>query len=83
MATETRVADNDLLVLIAGTLGIPPAEVTEASDMTNTRKWDSLRQVMLMTELETSYGIELTDQEMTDAISVAKIRVVLSHHGVS
>ena len=72
----------DLLPLIAGTLGIPPAEVTETSDMTNTRKWDSLRQVMLMTELETSYGIELTDEEMTEATSVAKIRAVLRGHGI-
>ena len=57
--------------------------MNEASDITNTRKWDSLRQVMLMTELETSYGIELTDQEMTDATSVAKIRAVLARHGVA
>ena len=76
------VADTDLLTLIAGTLGIPPAEVTEASDMTNTRKWDSLRHVMLMTELETSFGIELTDDEMTAANSVAKIRDILRGHGV-
>ena len=74
---------NDLLATIAGTLGIPPAEVNEASDMTNTRKWDSLRQVMLMTELETAYGIELTDEQMTEATSVAKIRVVLQSHGVA
>ena len=73
--------DTALLTLIAGTFGIPPAEVTEASDMTNTRKWDSLRQVMLMTELETSYGIELSDEEMTEATSVAKIRAVLQAHG--
>ena len=76
------MAETDLMTLIAGTLGIPPAEVTETSDMTNTRKWDSLRQVMLMTELETSFGIELTDEEMTAATSVAKIREVLRGHGV-
>ncbi len=71
------MADIDLLVLIAGTLGVPPADIGETSDMGNTKKWDSLRHVMLMTELETSYGIELTDDEMTEATSVAKIRVVL------
>ncbi len=74
--------ETDLLTLIAGTLGIPPAEVTESSDMTNTRKWDSLRQVMLMTELETTYSIELTDEQMTEATSVAKIRAVLKDHNV-
>ena len=37
---------------------------------------------MLMTELETTYGIELTDEQMTEATSVAKIRAVLQGHGV-
>jgi acyl carrier protein len=71
-----------LLELIAGTLGIPPAAITEASDMTNTRKWDSLRQVMLMTELETNYGIELSDKEMTETTSVARIRALLQQRCV-
>jgi acyl carrier protein len=77
------MADVNLLAMIAGTLGIPPADVTEKSDMTNTKKWDSLRQVMLMTELETSYGIELTDQEMTDSTSVTKIRSMLAERGLT
>ena len=73
----------NLLAVIAGTLGVPPSDITENSDMSNTKKWDSLRQVMLMTELETSYGIELTDQEMTEATSVAKIRAVLQERGLN
>ena len=75
------MANDSLLTLIAGTLGISPSEVTEASDSTNARKWDSLRQVMLMTELETTYGIELTDQELVETTSVAKIRAVLRARG--
>jgi acyl carrier protein len=75
------MADDALLTLIAGTLGIHPGEVNNDSDMSNTRKWDSLRQLMLMTELETSFGIELTDQEMLDATSVQKIRAALAAHG--
>jgi acyl carrier protein len=76
------MASVPLLELIAGTLGVPPAQITDASDMQNTRKWDSLRHVMLMTELETSYGIELSDQEMMEAVSVAKIRALLQRRGV-
>lgn len=76
------MAATPLLELIAGTLGVPPAQITDASDMSNTRKWDSLRHVMLMTELETSYGIELNDKEMTEAVSVAKIRELLRQRGV-
>jgi acyl carrier protein len=77
------MADDALLTLIAGTLGIDPVEVTEGSDSSNTRKWDSLRQLMLMTELETHFGFELGDREMQEATSVAQIRALLSARGVS
>ncbi len=73
----------DLLDLIARALGIERSQVTETSDMSNTAKWDSLRQIMLMTELETQYGIELTDQEMLETISVAQIRGMLARYGVA
>ena len=63
--------------------GRPPQEINEASGMSNTRKWDSLRQLMLITELETSYGIELTDQEMLEATSVQRIRALLAARGVA
>lgn len=69
--------DDALLTLIAGTLGIDPAEVTASSDMSNTRKWDSLRQILLMTEIETNFGFELSDQEMLETTSVAKIQALL------
>jgi acyl carrier protein len=77
------MANDTLLTLIAGTLGIDPAEVTEGSDMANTRKWDSLRQIMLMTELETHFGFELSDQQMLETTSVAKIRALLSLQGAA
>ena len=77
------MADDILLTLIAGTLGINPPEVTNGSDMSNTRKWDSLRQIMLMTELETHFGFELSDQEIMETTSVAKIRALLCVHGCS
>ena len=77
------MAEDALLTLIAGTLGIDPSEVTEASNMANTRKWDSLRQIMLMTELETHFGVELSDQQMLETTSVAKIRALLSELGAT
>jgi acyl carrier protein len=77
------MADDSLPHLIAGTLGIDPTEVTEDSDISNTRKWDSLRQIMLMTELETHYGCAFSDQQMLETTSVAKIRVLLVLQGVA
>ncbi len=76
------MTDDTLLALIALTLGIDGSLLTEESEMSNTPKWDSLRQIMLMTELETHYGIELTDQEMLETVSVSQIRTVLTRYGV-
>jgi acyl carrier protein len=70
--------DDGLLTLIAATFGIDPAEVNEDSDISNTRNWDSLRQIMLMTELETNFGVDLSDQEMLETTSVVKIRALLN-----
>jgi len=71
-----------LIELIAGTLAVAPAEITAESSMENTKKWDSLRHLILMTELETHYGIELSDAEMSAATSVASIRAILRARGV-
>lgn len=77
------MASVPLLDLIAGTLGVPLEQITGEFDMSNTKKWDSLRHVMLMTELETNYGIELSDKEMMETVSVAMIRALLQQRGVS
>lgn len=72
------MADDDLLALIAATLGIEPALITEASDISNTRTWDSMRHILLMMELEEHYGIELTDRQILETTSVAAIRTLLA-----
>lgn len=72
-----------LLGLIAATLRLPVAAVGEESTLQNTRRWDSLRHVLLMTKIETAYGISLTDGELAAATSVAAIREILREHGVA
>nr|WP_294554036.1 hypothetical protein [uncultured Rhodopila sp.] len=77
------MTEEALPTLIAGTLGIPRSELNEASGMANTRKWDSLRQLMVITEPETTFAIELSDGEMLETTSVRQIRAVLAVHGVA
>jgi len=72
-----------LLDLIAVTLRLPVAAVGEDSTMQNTRRWDSLRHVLLMTKIETAYSVSLTDSELAAATSVATIREILREHGVA
>ena len=72
-----------LLGLIAVTMRLPVAAVGEDSTMQNTRRWDSLRHVLLMTKIEMAYGVSLTDSELAAATSVAAIREILREHGVA
>jgi acyl carrier protein len=72
-----------LLALIAATLRLPVAAVGEDSTMQNTRRWDSLRHVLLMTRIEAAYGIDLTDSELAAATSVVSIRQILRDRGLA
>ena len=69
-----------LLSLIAGTLAVPADAVTPDSDVTNTPKWDSLRQVILVTELAAQCGLESIDAEIAEATSMSRIRAILARH---
>lgn len=70
-----------LRTLIARCLNLSLDSVDELSNMHNTRRWDSLRHMLLMAEIESDYGIALTDDEIAAATSVAKIRQVLGAYG--
>jgi acyl carrier protein len=84
MQRQTRGMDQgSLLGLIAASLRLPVAAVGEASTMQNTRRWDSLRHVLLVTRIEAAYGISLTDSELATATSVVSIREILRDHGIA
>ena len=72
-----------LLDLIAATLRLPVATVCEDATMQNTRRWDSLRHILVMTRIEAAYGISLTDSELAAATSVVSIREILRGHGIA
>ena len=78
---EERLPEERVLELIARTLNLSRDSISEASDMHNTRHWDSLRHVLLMIEIEQSYGLLLSDLEMAGATSVVEIRRMLRKRG--
>ncbi|MCA7120970.1 MAG: acyl carrier protein [Acidibrevibacterium sp.] len=72
----------DLLGLIAETLSLDRASLNAESSAENTKNWDSLRQVVLMGEIESGFGVEFSAQEISEANSVAKIAAALARHGI-
>ena len=72
----------DLLGLIAETLSLDRTSLNAQSSVENTKNWDSLRQVVLMGEIESGFGVEFSAQEISEANSVAKIAAALARHGI-
>ncbi len=72
----------DLLGLIAETLSLDRASLNAQSSAENTKNWDSLRQVVLMGEIESSFDVEFSAQEISEANSVGKIAAALARHGI-
>jgi|BEDMetMinimDraft_2_1075160.scaffolds.fasta_scaffold01680_5 acyl carrier protein len=72
----------DLYTLISETLNLPAGSVNRDSTAENTRNWDSLRQMVLMSEIETAFGVEFTAEELSTCTSVVKIIAALERRGV-
>lgn len=81
MNARPQPDDATLLALMERVLKLPAGSINEHSDMHGTRRWDSLRHMMLMAEVERAYGVELSDGEIAAATSVTKIRQILRDHG--
>jgi acyl carrier protein len=71
-----------LLELIASIMEVDAVDVDETSDNETLGKWDSMRQIMLATMLESEYGFTLRTDELDRLQSVANIRTILAAHNV-
>ncbi|UXC89773.1 AMP-binding protein [Sphingobium sp. RSMS] len=69
--------------LLANTLAVSEAAITEESCVDRTENWDSLKQVEVMTAIEAAYGIQATFDEAMEANSVSAIRQVLAQRGIA
>lgn len=65
---------DELISVVAKSLGVDPTSLSEASSMGETLGWDSLRQLILISEIERSFGVKFSFQEMSDATSIALLR---------
>lgn len=68
--------------IVSGTLGIPVESVTDELSIDDCVEWTSIKQVALISELESAYGVEFDIMESIEMDSVGAIRDVLSGKGV-
>ncbi len=60
--------------VIAGTLRISPAKVTDALAFNAIPEWDSLAHMELMLALEAAYGVSIDEEAMIELTSVGAMR---------
>jgi acyl carrier protein len=69
--------------VFAKALGIDLAKVTDSLTYQSIPQWDSLSHMILISEIENTYGVMLDTDELLDLSSVAKAREILAKHGVN
>ena len=69
--------------VVAKVFGIDASIVTDKTSPDNTEEWDSFNGLLLVTELEKTYDVEFTIEEVIAVRDVSDIRKALGKHGVS
>ena len=69
--------------VVAKVFGIDASIVTDKTSPDNTEEWDSFNGLLLVTELEKTYDVEFTIEEVIAGRDVSDIRKALGKHGVS
>jgi acyl carrier protein len=72
-----------LIEVFSGVLGIEPAALNEESSPANTPSWDSMSNIMLITEIEALFGVELSTSDIESMKTIGRARAVLQRLGVS
>ena len=71
-----------LYEVVARVLNVDAGQVDEDSGLDVTPNWDSLRQVILITEIERTYDVEFDLEAISKATSVRQIQAMLAQKGV-
>jgi acyl carrier protein len=67
--------------VIARIFGVPRSTVSDTSSSATVAGWDSLNHVMLILELEKTFGVSFTAEEALSMTDVGTIKHVLASHG--
>jgi acyl carrier protein len=68
--------------VIARALRIPATSVSDEAGPGTLPRWDSLRHLELMTQIEDAYDVRFSTGDMVRAQSVGKIRQLLREKGI-
>ncbi len=72
-----------LFEIIAQVMAIPISEINDKSSPENIESWDSFNGLVLLDELENSFNIKFSLEEITDVKTVEDIKRHLKNQGVN
>jgi acyl carrier protein len=67
---------------IARIMQVPVSEINDTSGPETIERWDSFQRLILLEDLETTFGIRFTLDEVISIKTVADIKRNLLNHGV-
>lgn len=68
--------------ILSRVLEVEEAEITDAMSPETVENWDSFNGLMLVSELENTFQIKFTMDEVTGVKRVGDIKLALAKHGV-
>ena len=71
-----------LYEIISHIFNVPASEINDQSGPETIEKWDSFNGLVLVDELESTFNIKFTLEEIIDVRTVADIKKYLKIHGV-
>jgi acyl carrier protein len=74
---------DQLIQVFSDILGVPTAELNEQTSPANTEAWDSMAGIMLVTEIEATFGVELSTSDIETMSSIGQARAVLKRLGAN
>lgn len=72
----------DVITLIASVLQMDPARISEDDGTETLPQWDSLKTVLLASQIEVTHGITLDSDDIDALTSVRGVRAVMARHGI-
>jgi len=72
--------DNHLKSILGTIFDLPADEINDQTSPGNVGLWDSLNHLRMVTEIEKVFRIRLTQKEIREMVTYAKIREVVGRH---
>lgn len=72
----------ELKKVIAKVLRVSPKKISEETTPNDVKGWDSLRNLLLITELENNYQIKFTLQDILSIKRIRDIKECLKRYGI-